>query len=326
MGDLNESALLQRIFPRLAAVSGVVVGPGDDAAVIHAPDGRTVLSIDTLVEDHDFRLHRASGFVTTGYDVGWKAAAQNLSDINAMGAQPTSLVVSLTLPKKTPVAWVEDLADGFSAAILALGAEGCGIVGGDLGAGPVVVVTAAVTGSLDGRKPVLRSGAQPGDVIALAGTVGRAAAGLALLEANLAVEALEETSVHLIHLQCRPEPPLAAGPAAGRAGVHAMIDISDGLLRDANRVAAASGVAIDLDPVVLERLADPLRHAAQLLRTDPLSWVLGGGEDYGLLASFDQTVTLPAGFIAVGSVSAGAPRVRCGSLAPAATGWDHFAD
>ncbi|MFD1214159.1 thiamine-monophosphate kinase, partial [Arthrobacter sp. GCM10027362] len=146
VAELDEKGLLQRIFPRLGAAlpAAVPVGPGDDAAVVAAPDGRTVISIDTLVQDHDFRLLWPGGYRTTGFDVGWKCAAQNLSDINAMGAEATSLVVSLTLPGSTEVAWVEDLADGLRAALEQLGAPRCAVVGGDLGKGPALVVTAAV--------------------------------------------------------------------------------------------------------------------------------------------------------------------------------------
>jgi thiamine-monophosphate kinase len=325
VGDLSESVLLQRIFPRLARADAAIVGPGDDAAVLAAPDARTVISIDTLVQDKDFRLERANGFRTTGYDVGWKCAAQNLSDINAMGARATALVVSLTLPPATPVQWVEDLADGLTDAIEQLGASGCGVVGGDLGGGAAIVVTAAVTGTLESRAPVLRSGAQPGDVVALAGTVGRAAAGLALLEAGTPLDGLADDALALIAAQVRPEPPLTAGPDAARAGAHAMLDISDGLVRDAGRIAAASSVAVDLDPAALRGLAEPLRVAAVLLGKDPLEWVLSGGEDHGLLAVFGPENTLPDGFTAVGSITAGTPHVTVGSQAPASIGWDHFA-
>ncbi|MHA7264039.1 thiamine-phosphate kinase [Arthrobacter sp. TMN-37] len=325
VGDLSESTLLERIFPRLARSESALVGPGDDAAVLNAPDGRAVISIDTLVQDKDFRLQRDNGFETTGYDVGWKCAAQNLSDINAMGARATSLVVSLTLPRSTAVGWVEALADGLTDAIEHLGATGCGVVGGDLGGGAEIVVTAAVTGTLEGRAPVLRSGARPGDVVALAGTTGRAAAGLALLEAGIALEELGEEELGLIAIQCRPEPPLEAGPEAARAGARAMLDLSDGLIRDAGRIARASAVAIDLDPEALRELAGPLRSAGVLLGIDPLDWVLGGGEDHGLLAAFAPEITLPYGFTAVGSISAGTPHVTVGSQAPASIGWDHFA-
>ena len=115
-----------------------------------APDGRTVLSIDTQVADQDFRLEWNNGYRTTGYDVGWKAAAQNLSDINAMGARATSLVVSLTMPPETRVAWVEDFADGLSAGIRELGAPDCAVAGGDLGRGRELAVSVAILGTLDG--------------------------------------------------------------------------------------------------------------------------------------------------------------------------------
>src|SRR6476620_12775576 len=126
---MSESGLLARIFPRLEMGGGsaTLLGPGDDAALVAAPDGRTLISIDTQVQDQDFRLLWPNGYRTTGYDVGWKAAAQNLSDINAMGATATSMVVSLTMPPDTPVGWVGDLADGLTAAISKLGADACSV-------------------------------------------------------------------------------------------------------------------------------------------------------------------------------------------------------
>ncbi|MET3948583.1 thiamine-monophosphate kinase [Arthrobacter sp. UYCu512] len=334
VAELSESQLLERIFPRLhygqAHNPSLILGPGDDAAIVAAPDGRTVLSIDTQVVDQDFRLEWNNGYRTTGYDVGWKAAAQNLSDINAMGARATSLVVSLTMPPGTRVAWVEDFADGISAGIRELGAPGCAVAGGDLGRGRELAVSVAILGTLDGHAPVLRSGARPGDTLALAGTLGRAAAGLALLESAVPVGDLSRDQRDLVDTQCRPLPPLAAGPLARDCGATAMLDISDGLVRDGNRLAAASHVMLNLDASVLKVLAGPLRPAADLLRTDPLDWVLGGGEDHGLLATFPPGVQLPHGFTALGSVEALAPTDSTGvTIAgrPADTvGWDHFAD
>nr|WP_229229367.1 AIR synthase related protein [Corynebacterium cyclohexanicum] len=135
VGELSEGELLERIFPRLAVLGSPILGPGDDAAVIAAPDGRVVVSTDTQTEGQDFRLVWPNGYRSTGADVGWKAAAQNLSDINAMGAVATSMVVSLTLPPETGADWVEGLADGLVEAIRALGADGCTVAGGDLGRG-----------------------------------------------------------------------------------------------------------------------------------------------------------------------------------------------
>lgn len=344
VAELSESQLLERIFPRLTAVEPAIsestgasepeayllLGPGDDAAIVAAPDGRTVVSIDTQVVDQDFRLEWNNGYRTTGYDVGWKAAAQNLSDINAMGARATSLVVSLTMPPETPVSWVEDFADGLMAGIRGLGAEACAVAGGDLGRGRELAVSVAILGTLDGGEAVLRSGARPGDTLALAGTVGRAAAGLALLESDIPVGDLTAGQRSLMDTQCKPQPPLAAGPLAREAGATAMMDISDGLVRDGNRLAAASHAMLNLDAAALKELAVALLPASELLGADPLSWVLGGGEDHGLLATFPQEVQLPPGFTAIGSVEAPAPTESTGvTIAgrPAdAVGWDHFAD
>ncbi len=334
VGGLSEAELLQRIFPRLnpgpEASGSLLLGPGDDAAIVAAPDGRVVLSIDTQVADQDFRLKWNNGYRTTGYDVGWKAAAQNLSDINAMGAVATSLVVSLTMPAETMVAWVEDFADGLTAGIRELGAPQCAVAGGDLGRGAELAVSVAILGSLEGRRAVLRSGAQPGDTVALAGTVGRAAAGLALLESGTGVGALNAEQRALMDTQCRPQPPLAAGPLAREAGATAMMDISDGLVRDGNRMASASRAVLNLDPAALDRLAAPLRPASELLDVDPMAWVLGGGEDHGLLAAFPAGLRLPAGFTAIGSVEAPAstdgPGVTIGGRPAGPGGWDHFAN
>ncbi|MFJ5860354.1 thiamine-phosphate kinase [Pseudarthrobacter sp. NPDC092439] len=331
--QLSETELLARIFPRLdlagTHTEATLLGPGDDAAIIAAPDGRTVISIDTQVQDQDFRLEWPNGYRTTGFDVGWKAAAQNLSDINAMGAVATSLVVSLTLPPDTPVAWVEDLADGLVAAVRELGAGRCSVAGGDLGRGREISVTAAVLGTLDGGRPVMRSGAQPGDTVALAGTAGHAAAGLALLESDPADAKPGPSRQVFPELQSRPRPPLAAGPAAREAGATAMMDVSDGLLRDGMRLAKAGGVVVDLDPGALSALARVLAPAAEILGTDPMEWVLGGGEDHGLLATFPAGVQLPEGFAAIGSIQApgrmDGPGVTIAGRPAGTRGWDHFA-
>ena len=319
VGDLSEDALLALIFPLLPAGSATLLGPGDDAAVIAAPDGRVVVSTDVLVEDQHFR--RAW---STGEDVGWRAAMQNLADVAAMGARPTSLVVTLVAPADLPVAWVTGLAAGLAAAC---GPQDVGVVGGDLSGGGLVVVSVTVHGNLDGRAPVLRSGARAGDVVAHAGVRGWSAAGLALLDAGRGA-----LSPDLVRAYLRPDPPLAAGPAASRAGATSMLDLSDGLLRDAGRIARASGVVLDLDLVADAFAADvaALAAAAAALGADAEAWVLGGGEDHGLLATFPAGAALPEPFRAVGRVRAAGPDgpgVLVGGAAPAAVsaGWDHFA-
>ncbi|MFF2833744.1 thiamine-phosphate kinase [Cellulosimicrobium cellulans] len=335
--DVPEEALLARIFPLLPTAPTTLVGPGDDCAVVAAPDGRYVVSTDVLVEDRHFRRRWSSG-----YDVGWRAAVQNLADVVSMGARPAALVVSLVMPGDLPVDWVTGLARGLADACTPLGAA---VVGGDLSGGDQVVVAVTVHGDLEGRAPVLRSGARPGDVVALAGSLGRSAAGLALLDADRA-----DLDDALVVAHLRPDPPLAAGPAAADAGATAMMDVSDGLLRDAGRMARASGVLVDLELAALTTDRDRLRAAAAALdggsgrgasgdgdagadvadRAE--GWVLSGGEDHALLATFPADADLPDGFRAIGRVRTvdgdgdgdGAGVRVDGRLAHRATGWDHF--
>lgn len=319
VADLSEDELLARIFPHLPLGSRTLVPPGDDAAVVRAPDGRVVVSTDVLVEGRHFRRDWSGG-----EDVGRRAAAQNLADVAAMGAVPTALVVALVAPGDLPGSWVTGLARGLGAVCAPLDV---GVVGGDLSGGPAVVVSVTVHGDLGGRTPVLRSGARPGDVVAHAGVQGRSAAGLALLLGDRG-----DTDPGLVAAYLRPDPPLLAGPAAADAGASAMLDVSDGLLRDAGRVARASGVVLDLDepatafPDDVARLA----AAARLLGADAREWVLTGGEDHGLLATFPPEADLPAPFRAVGRVAAHTPgtaHVLVGGREPGVRtpGWDHFA-
>jgi thiamine-monophosphate kinase len=319
VADVSEDDLLAAIFPLLPTGSATLLGPGDDAAVVGAPDGRVVVSLDVLVEGRHFRRDWSSG-----EDVGRRAAVQNLADIAAMGARPTSVVVGLVAPADLPVDWVTGFARGLAAACAP---HGVGVVGGDLSGGDSVMVSVAVHGDLGGRAPVRRSGARAGDVVAHAGVRGRSAAGLALLTAGGGDAAPELVTAYL-----RPQSPLAAGPAAAAAGATAMLDVSDGLLRDAGRIARASGVVLELDPVAVAFRDDvaAVRGAAQLLGVDPEGWVLTGGEDHGLLATFPAGVEVPAPFRVVGRVVAAGddgPGVLVGGQAPRTTspGWDHFA-
>jgi thiamine-monophosphate kinase len=326
--ELGEEALLAAFVPLLPTGRRTLVGVGDDAAVIAAPDGRLVVSTDVLVEDHHFRRTWSRG-----YDVGWRAACQNLADVAAMGAEPTALLVALVVPADLEVAWLVDLARGLAEAA---GPHGVGVVGGDLSAGEKVVVAVTVHGDLDGARPVLRSGARPGDVVALAGVVGRSAAGLAVLEAGLGGLGVVGSGTgfpELVAAYLRPDPPITAGPEAARTGATAMIDLSDGLLRDAGRVAAASGVVVDLD--ALDRSLEPdllaVAAAAEAVGADPLRWVLTGGEDHGLLATFPPGVRPPADFRPIGRIRApgaapaGSVLVEGGRPPVTGLGWDHFA-
>ncbi|MDE0546872.1 thiamine-phosphate kinase [Microbacterium sp. C7(2022)] len=290
VGEWGEGTVLSEILTALGG-SNALIGPGDDAAVIAAPDGRVVATTDTLVHGPDFRLAW-----TSGYDLGWKAAAVNLADVAAMGARPTALLVALAMPDETRVSFVTDIARGLRDACDTL-APGCAVEGGDLTVSATLTIAVTALGSLDGTHPVTRGGAQPGDVVAVCGDLGSAGRGLALLferfrdaagrpipvdEATLTSEQRDE-----LRAQLRPAPPVTAGVVAARAGATAMMDVSDGLVLDARRMAAASGVTIAV--------------STSSLGTDPSS-ALSGGEDHALLATFAGDVDLPEGFRAIGRV------------------------
>lgn len=317
LAEVGESGLLARLFPLLPQGPCTLVGPGDDGALVAAPDGRVVVSTDVLVEGRDFRREWSSA-----QDVGWKAAAQNLADVAAMGAVPTALVVALVAPGDLPVQWVLDLAQGLAAACEGTGAS---VVGGDLSSGDAITVAVTALGDLQGRTPVLRSGAKPAQDVALVGVLGRSAAGLDALS-QWGPELAEQRLPQLLAAHRRPRPPYASGPVAASAGASAMLDVSDGLLRDAARIATASGVTIDLDFGALSGLVHPLRGPAQALGADAWSWVLGGGEDHGLLAVFPRG-RAPVGFVVLGQTRARkpVPVLVAGKAPDALGGWDHFA-
>ncbi len=315
VAGIGENEALKRTIARLNSSEHALVGPGDDSAVISAPDGRFVVTTDTLIEGHDFRLDWSSA-----YDLGWKAVASNLADVAAMGAVPTALVVALTVPGNTQVSWLENFADGLKAACLAL-APGCGVVGGDLASSDQVMISVAAHGSLEGREPVLRSGAQVGDVLAVAGTLGRAAAGLALLQSGNrdAISAYDD----LVNVQRRPKPPIRAGVEAVLAGATSMLDLSDGLARDAARIAKASQVTLQIDPMQLQGFEAVLEEAARAIEANPADWVIGGGEDHSLLATFPSGSALPRSFKPIGVVlPAGPAPVLLGVQPVPERGWD----
>src|SRR5690606_13802399 len=159
LGELGEGEVLRRIFPRLPHAPGTLLGPGDDAAVVAAPDGRVVATTDTMIHGPDVRLAWSSPF-----DLGWKAAATNLADVAAMGAVPTALRVALAAPNDPDIAVLDGIADGFREACAAL-APTCGVVGGDLSVSSTLTIAVTALGDLEGRAPVLRSGARVGDVV-----------------------------------------------------------------------------------------------------------------------------------------------------------------
>lgn len=315
VGDLGEFGLIgaiRRLLP--AAGAQMLVGIGDDAAVLRAPDRRVVATMDLLVEGRHFRREWSSAF-----DVGCKAAARNLADVAAMGAEPTGLLLGLAVPGDLPVAWVEELVRGLAAES---GRAGASIAGGDVSGAATVMLAITALGDLSGRAPVTRAGARPGDLLAVAGRLGRSAAGFALLDASQDSAAPELAALVASHR--RPQPPYAAGPEAARLGASAMIDVSDGLVADLRHVAEASGVLID---VQADRLpADEALQAAAIALggADWLGWALGGGEDHALAATFPAGSRLPGYWTVIGSVAEGRGVLVNGRPAAGVTGWDHF--
>lgn len=399
LSKLGESRVLRAFMPIINAhneqvaaaarqaghIEPLDVGPGDDCAVLAAPapGQRTVVTTDTLVEDQDFmnlwpggiaRMGEGGEFIleparSSGYDVGRKAATQNLADVAAMGARPVSLFISLSLPGSTPYGWIDGFAHGIVDGINACGATECVIGGGDIGDSTEMSVTVTALGYTD--RAVLRSGARPGDTIALAGRTAWSDAGLRLLlnplslpatallraiaagqDAESALSAVAqawekkqaegsaplseglielartlslEDAAHMIAVceravesQHHPVSPIPAGEVARQHKASSMLDLSDGLVKDAGRVAAASGVQMRLDRAAVDAFAEPLLPLARLLLAigerneageSPASlartFVLVGGEDHGLLATFPGEV--PEEFVPLGTCVADAP-------------------
>jgi thiamine-monophosphate kinase len=249
-----------------------------------------------------------------------------------MGAEPSGLLVALAAPPGLSLGWVRDLAAGLAAECARGGAH---VIGGDTARADQVVLAVTALGDLAGRAPVLRSGARPGDLVAVAGPLGHAAGGLALLEAGL-------TQDRLVREHLRPAPPYEAGPEAAGLGATAMIDVSDGLLADLGHVAAASGVRIDLDSAALrpdDRLITAARAVAGSGRHVPgdrtgrvarpsdaeaLRWVITGGEDHSLAAAFPAGTRLPPRWKVIGAVAEGHGVLVDGQPWAQAPGWDHF--
>jgi thiamine-monophosphate kinase len=301
--------IIRRAAPRGA---GVRVGIGDDCAVLEVGSGRLLLATtDLLMEDVHFRRRYAAPA-----DIGWKSLAVNLSDIAAMGGRPRWALIALACPEATSV---ED-AEAFYGGLGALAAEhDVAVVGGDTGASPGGwIVNVTLLGEAT-APPVLRSTARAGDVIAVTGSLGRAAAGLALLEqpatpAGLSADA--RAGVTAAHL--RPQPRVSEGQwLAAAGGVTAMIDLSDGLATDLGHIAEESGVGarVRLDRVPVDASA---RAVAAALGHDARAWATSGGEDYELLLTCESGAfgRLADGLAAV----TGTRLAAIGEITPAAAG------
>ena len=288
LAEVGEFPVIAALTERLSSSGRVLLGPGDDAAVVRLEGGRVVVSTDVLVDARHFRRDWASAV-----DIGHRAAAQSLSDLNAMGAAATAVTVALAAPGHLELAWVLGLADGLAAECDLVGAS---VVGGDLTRSDVLTIAVTALGEIDGP-PLTRAGARAGDEVALRGRQGWAAAGLAVLSRGFrspraAVEAYR-----------RPQVPYAGGAEARAAGATALIDVSDGLLSELGHVAGSSGVSVDVRSELLP-VGEPLRSVAAAVGADPLSFVLGGGDDHALVGTFPAGGA-PSGWTVIGSVGEG---------------------
>jgi thiamine-monophosphate kinase len=309
LAGLGEFAVIERLVRGRQQPAAVALGPGDDAAVVLSPDGRTGVTTDMLVEGRHFRLDWS-----TPHDVGRKAIAQNAADVEAMGATATAFVVAFGAPGDTSGDDVLALSDGMWAEA---GLSGAGIAGGDLVAAPQWVISVTALGDLAGREPVRLDGARPGDSVAVVGGLGRSAAGYALWHNEIR----EHDALRRLHLT--PEVPYGQGRVAADAGATAMTDVSDGLVADLGHVADASGVGIDVSRAGLAADHDGLVAAAAATGQDAWEWVLGGGEDHALVATFPGA--LPDGWRRIGVVVAGPSRVLVdGNPWRGNAGWQSF--
>ncbi len=345
VGESREAEVLRRILARVPASAAAVLGAGDDAAVLSAGDGRVVITTDLMIEGPDFRLAWSSP-----RDLARKACASNLADVAAMGATPTGITVALALPGETEVSWVEELAEGFAEGLADM-APGCGVIGGDLSTSEQLTIAITAFGDLGGGDAVLRSGAKAGDVLALSGPAGRSGAGLSLLyslarnargealaEGIAALRARGEAVAAVIDWHVAPTIDASLGLAARDAGATAMMDVSDGLLLDAARLARASGVHLEIETSWLSSDVAAVEAAlgaavpglaGEERRARATELVVVGGEDHGLLAAFPAGTTLPDGFRAIGRVhplpDGSEPSVKVDGEPRDARGWDPYA-
>ncbi|GAB2645950.1 thiamine-phosphate kinase [Gordonia jinhuaensis] len=288
VAQVGEAALLSVLAAQARARDDerVVIGSGDDAAVLDIPSA-TVVSTDSAVEDRHFRWEW-----TTPAAVGERAVIAAAADIAAMGAVIVGAVVSIGCPPSTSASVVAEISRGVGVGLRGLQAS---LLGGDLVATRQTVVTVTVLGTTAGRRAVRLDGARAGDVIAVSGPLGASAAGLALLAAGV------ERFPELIAAHRVPRPDLSQGPIAERCGAHALTDVSDGLVAELATMSQAAGLVFEVDSTSIPRPRE-LADAAVLLGADADDWVLTGGEDHQLLATFPPG-TVPSGWTVIGRVA-----------------------
>ncbi|TXS96701.1 thiamine-phosphate kinase [Parahaliea maris] len=304
---LSEFDLIYQFFSSLGRGPGVVLGVGDDCALLQVPEGEQLAtSMDTVVAGVHFP---EDGFPE---DIGFRAIAAAASDLAAMGARPLGMTLALTVPEADDL-WLRTCSEGVAAAVSAFDLP---LVGGDTTRGPLSI-TVQVFGSVPAGKALLRSGAQVGDQLCVSGTQGDAAAALLVLSGDW--PGSHEAAEYLEQRYYRPSARLALGQSLLGVATSA-IDISDGLLADAGHIAAASGVKLKIDPALLP-LSPALRSYPD--QDQALRWALAGGDDYELCFTLPAEAELPPLCTRIGEVVAG-EGVDCGLDPGDAGGYRHF--
>jgi thiamine-monophosphate kinase len=317
IGDIGEWGFLRALLPRIAAAPSVAIGAGDDCAAVAAAGRRILLTTDALVEHVHFEQEWMSP-----RQLGRKAYLVNASDIAAMGGRPRFCLVSAAVPRELPARDLMDIERGIAAAAKATGAS---LVGGNLSRADELVLSVTLVGDAP-KAPARRRGARRGDLVFVTGTLGDAAVGLRLLQKNSRADGAAVRRFR------EPRPRLAAGALlVAERVVSAMIDVSDGLLRDLGHVCAASGVGAEVRTSLVPRTAEVRRFDPEI--------ALHGGEDYELLFAVRPSrlpvlerlrARLGCTVTCIGRVAAKGAGIRVldedGRLLPAsAVGHDHFA-
>jgi len=330
--DRSEDELVAAIARVLSGAGPeVLVGIGDDAAVVRSGGGDLVLAADMLVEGVHFDRSLSSP-----REIGYRAVVVNVSDIAAMAASPRYVLVSLGLTDAVDAAWVMELFGGMRKAA---DEYACTLVGGDLDRASSVIVSIAITGEVAPGRVVLRSGARVSDRLVVTGSLGAAAGGLVVARASEVREVAATTwAAELVRAYQQPTARVGEARTLAAAGATSMMDLSDGLARDLPRLCAASGVGARIELPAVPVAEALLNGEGSAGIADPLGLAIGGGDDYELLA------TLPDG--AVGGARAelrerfGVPLAEIGVIIVEGIvavdaeghegplpegGWDHFA-
>lgn len=332
VSEIGEFGLIKRLRASLFKDAGnPAVGIGDDAAAFESPKGLLVLATcDAQVEGVHFSRH-----TTTPRQIGRRAAAINISDIAAMGGKPTFMLISLGLPKNTPVLFVDELYKG-------LGQEcdlhGIRVIGGNMAKSPErIFIDIFLLGQVQKDKALLRSGAQDGDLVGVTGNLGDSSAGLALLE-DKKIRVDVSVRDHVVNAHICPKPRVAQGLVLGSSGfVTSAIDVSDGAVSDIKHICEESGLGAMIWSDKLP-VSDAAKKVAKAFSKDVLEFALFGGEDYELaftapekhmdkiLAGLEK---IGVSATIIGRMNKDKPHVRVlakdgSSIDFSKSGWDHF--